>query len=204
MASIEERVSSVEHSVQQLAASVQELIEEMRRDREEMRRDREEMRRDREEMRRDREEMRRRWGEVVNRLGTLVEDVVAPNIPRIAREYFNCSDLDFFAIRVKRRPPSDKSRQREFDVIAAGDDLVFVVEAKSSPRTRDVDVFATFIRSGEFFEYFPEYRGRKIIPIFAAFYLDESLVNYLTKKGIYALAMGEETMTLLNADTLKR
>ncbi|RMF27986.1 MAG: hypothetical protein D6759_16665, partial [Chloroflexi bacterium] len=44
----------------------------------------------------------------------------------------------------------------------------------------------------------PEYRGKRIIPIFASLYMGEDVVNYLTRHRIYAMAMGEETMDLLN------
>jgi len=30
----------------------------------------------------------RKWGDLVNKMGTLVEDMVAPNIPGVAEEYF--------------------------------------------------------------------------------------------------------------------
>jgi len=40
----------------------------------------------REEAERDRKSMYRQWGELANRLGTLVEDIVAPNLPRVARD----------------------------------------------------------------------------------------------------------------------
>jgi len=42
------------------------------------------------EMREDRKRMNKQWGDLANRLGTLAEDIVAPNIPRIVRDYFGC------------------------------------------------------------------------------------------------------------------
>ncbi|NOZ24473.1 MAG: hypothetical protein GXO94_00010 [Nitrospirae bacterium] len=62
-------------------------------------------------------EQNRRRGEMANKTGTLVEDMVAPNIPRTAAEVFGCREMDFFAVRVEKR---DKKRNisREFDVIA--------------------------------------------------------------------------------------
>lgn len=47
--------------------------------------------------------MNRQWGDLANKMGTLVEDVVAPNIPRIAQNYFGCEDLDYFAVRVRKK-----------------------------------------------------------------------------------------------------
>ena len=50
----------------------------------------------------------------------------------------------------------------------------------------------------EFGEYFPQAIGKQLIPIFASLSLPDSIVNLLTKKRIYGLAMGEDTMELVN------
>ena len=156
-----------------------------------------------EEFRKSIRNMRREWGEIAKRMGTLVEDIVAPNIPHLAKKYFGCNEIDFFAVRVKRRNQVDKTKRREFDVIVVcEEDLVLLNETKSTVRIQDIDKFAEFIQSGEFFDYFPEYRGKKLIPIFSSLYISEDFVNYLTKQRIYALAMGEETMDFLNADKI--
>lgn len=50
----------------------------------------------------------KRWGELANRLGTVVEDIVAPNLPTIAQLYFGCKEIDFFGLRIKRLLLSDR------------------------------------------------------------------------------------------------
>ena len=51
--------------------------------------------------------MNQRWGNLVNKMGTLVEDIVAPSIRRLAREVFDCGDRQYFATRtVRRRSPA--------------------------------------------------------------------------------------------------
>ncbi len=147
--------------------------------------------------------MNRQWGDLANKMGTVVEDIVAPNIPRIAKEYFGCGQLDYIAIRVKKRNTVDKSKRREFDAIAVCDGVFILNETKSSPETRDVEKFAAFVNSSELFEYFPEYRGYKIYPIFSSLYLDESFITYLSTKGIYALTMNSDTMEIVNFNTIK-
>jgi len=42
----------------------------------------------------------------------------------------------------------------------------------------------------------------KLSEKFASLYMGEDIVNYLTKKKVYAMAMGEETMDLLNVKKL--
>ncbi|SLM30521.1 hypothetical protein MTBBW1_230005 [Desulfamplus magnetovallimortis] len=147
--------------------------------------------------------MNRQWGDLANKLGTVVEDIVAPNIPRIAEKYFGCKELDYIAIRVKKRSVADKSRRKEFDAIAACDNMFIVNETKSSPEIRDVDKFAKFVKSKELFDYFPEYKDYKTCPVFSSLYLDDAFVSYLSRKGIYALTMKSDTMELVNFESLK-
>ena len=144
----------------------------------------------------ERKEMNKRWGDLANKMGTLVEDIVAPNISGIAREYFGCKDLDFFGVRIRKKNTKDASKVREFDVIAVCDDKVIINETKSNPKIEYINEFINVLK--EIYDYFPEYRGKKIIPIFSSLYIPEDLVTYLTKNRIYAMAMKDDTMDLLN------
>jgi len=53
------------------------------------------------------------------------------------------------------------------------------------------------VKAGEFFSYFPEYKGMKLIPVFSSLYLSDSVVTYLSKNKIYAMAMKGDTMDIL-------
>lgn len=92
----------------------------------------------------------------------------------------------------------DRSKRREFDVIAVCQDVVILNETKEYVKIAYIDQFVQFLQSGEFYDYFPEYQGKTLIPVFSSLYLADDLVNYLTKHGIYALAMSEEAVDLLN------
>jgi hypothetical protein len=144
----------------------------------------------------DRQHWNKRWGELAQKMGTIAEDIVAPNLPRLARVHFGCQDLEDFMVRRKVKNKQDPSKRREFDVIAVCADKVLINETKSTPSVEAINDFINAL--AEVTAYFPEYQGKTIIPIFASLYLDDDLVNYLTKKRIYALAMGDETMELLN------
>ena len=144
----------------------------------------------------ERKEMNKRWGDLANKMGTLAEDIVAPNISGIAREYFGCKDLDFFGVRIRKKNTKDASKVREFDVIAVCDDKVIINETKSNPKIEYINEFINVLK--EIYDYFPEYRGKKVIPIFSSLYIPEDLVTYLTKNRIYAMAMKDDTMDLLN------
>jgi hypothetical protein len=148
------------------------------------------------EMRAFKDEMNKRWGDLANKMGTLAEDIVAPNISGIAREYFGCSDIKDFMVRRRKRNTKDASKVREFDVIAVCDDKVIINETKSNPKIEYINEFINVLK--EIYDYFPEYRGKKVIPIFSSLYIPEDLVTYLTKNRIYAMAMKDDTMDLLN------
>ncbi|MEX2443449.1 MAG: hypothetical protein WD492_07585 [Alkalispirochaeta sp.] len=145
--------------------------------------------------------MNQRWGEIANKMGTIVEDIVAPNIPRILREYFGVEDLAMLAQCVRRRHPEDRSRRREFDVIAVSDDSVFVNETKSTLRTQDIERFAHNYR--EVIEFFPEYADYAVVPIMSSLNISAEHLSALTTHGVYAMGMGDRTMDLLNVEAIR-
>ena len=174
------------------------LNREMRDFKDEMRDFKDEMRDFKDEMRADRKEMYRQWGDLANKMGTIVEDMVAPNVPGIARDLFEIKYLDFFAVRARKRKEENRSCQREFDVIAVSEDDFIVVEVKSNPRQSYIDAFLEILK--ELPDYFPESAGKRLIPIFASLYIPANILSYLTKNKIYAMAIKDDTMAILNFD----
>ncbi len=150
------------------------------------------------EMKEFKREINKKWGELANKMGTIVEDIVVPNIPYIAERYFNLKDCNILQIRALKRMPSDKSKQKEFDIIAVYDDTIIYNETKETPRLQYVKEFIGFLKSNEFYKYFPEYGDKKIIPVISSLYLPENVISYLSKNNIYAMAMKEDTMDILN------
>ena len=167
-------------------------------DREESAREREKSALDREESARLRREMNKRWGELANKMGTIVEDIIGPSLQRIARTELGCGEESFFAVRIPRTRSDDRSLRREFDAIYVGKHAVLLNETKSTPHPEDAQTFVKFLRSGEFALYFPEYAALPVIPVFSSLSIPATLVTYLTKNGIYAVAMGEEAAEVLN------
>jgi len=152
----------------------------------------------------DRKRMNKQWGELANRLGTIVEDIVAPNMEGIAANYFGCTELDSLMVRCRRRKPSDRTKIREFDVVAVCGDRIFFNETKSNARMDYAKEFIDFIASQEFFEFFPEYKGKELIPIFSSLYISDDVVQLLTQAGIYAMAMSDDSMDLLNFEEVSQ
>ena len=190
-------------AIDRLESIVERREHEGTRDREAAARDRESAARDREAAARERREMNKRWGELANKMGTVVEDIVAPSIRRLAREMFDCGELRQFWTRMSASRSDDPSRTREFDALYVGTRAVLLNETKSSPRASDARRFAAFLESGELARYFPQYRELPIVAAFSSLSIPDDLVTYLTRRGIYAIAMGDEAMQVLNLDAVR-
>ena len=147
--------------------------------------------------------MNRQWSELAAKMGTVVEDIVAPSVRRMAREIFDCGEQQLFICRIERVRSDDRSRRREFDALYVGDRAVLLNETRTTPWGSDVRRFVRLVRSGEFFLYFPEYRDLPIVPVFSSLGLPDDLVTQLTRNGVYALAMGDEAMQVLNLDAVR-
>lgn len=138
---------------------------------------------------------------IADRIGRFAEDIVAPNIPRIAEEAFGITDIELEAPRIKRRHSQNRGRLREFDIVLAGNRHLLVTSVKSTARERDVTEFVEALK--EVFDYFPEFRGYTLVPILASMALSADQVRRLTRLKIYAMALGQRTMELLNLEQVR-
>ncbi|MEJ5173670.1 MAG: hypothetical protein WHT47_08140, partial [Hydrogenothermaceae bacterium] len=81
---------------------------------------------------------------------------------------------------------------------------VFLIEVKSTPKIEYINEFKDK-KVERFKTLFTEYRDYKLVLIFASLRLEDDIVNYLTKNGIYAMAYREwEYMDILNFDKLNK
>jgi hypothetical protein len=161
----------------------------------EMREFKDEMRAFKDESRRERRQMNKQWGDLANRLGTLVEDIVAPNLPRIAAELFSCDQPDLFAVRVVRWLQGET---REYDAIVVCPEVVLVNETKS--RLLESHVGALLEKLADLPRLFPEYADRRAVGILASLYPEPSVIRRATRKGVLVMGMGDETMEVLNPE----
>ncbi len=157
-----------------------------------------EMREFKAEMREFKIEMNRKWGELANKMGTMAEDLVAPSIPRILREMVGCPGdrMESSAVRVRRVHPADRSREREFDVVAVCGEYVLIHETRSRLSPKHVEEFVEQLPQAR--EFFPEYADKKFIGAIASLYVDESVVRSGEKLGVIVLGFGEDVMEVLN------
>lgn len=211
MFAVEERVDRLEDLMAQLlettaqtSRELREFKEEMRASRErserEMREFTEEMREFKNETRQEQKNFRRQMGEHSRQIGRLVEDIVAPGVPRIFREITGLApeEIEFKAERVKRKAPNS----REFDVVIARGGYVLVNETKATLKPEYVNDFYQLMRD-QIRLYFPEYEACHFIGIVSSLYVDESVVRLSAKLGLYVLGFGEDLMDVLNPPDFK-
>ena len=153
------------------------------------------------EMRASKREMDKKWGDLANKMGTIIEDILAPNLRRLAIEHFRFETILDFMIRRSRRQPGHSEIESEFDTIVVGPEAVILGDAKSTPSLEYADEFAAKVRV--FFDFFPEHQGKRLIGIMGSWAMADTVVDRLTSHGLYAMRMGEDTMELANAAALE-
>ena len=195
MIHMEQRVSNMESTLAEVAhiqLQTEIALKENRLQMEQDARRREQDARRRED---DTRRMKKAWGDLANKMGTIVEDVVLPNIPRLAITEFGFSEVEDLMPRVQRTSRHGEKRWTEYDVVCAGPGKVVVVEVKSTPtldKIREVPE-----RLAAFFDFFPEYKGRELIGVFASWSIDPRLHAAIREAGLYGIAMGEDTMEVV-------
>ena len=202
MAEVAHAQMRTEMSLLALSKEMREFKEEMRTFKDEMREFKDEMRGFKDEMRgfkeeseRDRKRMNKAWGDLANKLGTTVEDIVAPNIPRIARDELGMEPPVDLLVRGHRVSRTGKKREKEYDIVCAGSGKVIVVEVKSTPDKGQIPYFVASL--DEFGDFYPEYGEYERIGFFASWSLPDSVCEALGEAGLYGLAMGDETMEIV-------
>ncbi len=197
MAAAIERIDSLEQTVQDFVRSVgaefRKLYNSQRQTEAELRLFKDEMRDFKDEARRQLREMNKKWRELSNKLGTLVEDLVAPSLPRIIEERLNEPAYDLM-VRLKRRLPDE--RVKEFDALVVIPDCVCLNSTKATLRTTDVDGFAADI--AEFRTFFPEHDTLPLAGILASLSVEKSVLTYAEKQGFLVLAVGDELTGIKN------
>ena len=154
----------------------------------------------------DREKSRRAWnktwGDLANQTRTVVEDVVAPNVRTVADTYFGQGELRHWGVRAHVPRLGDLGDMHEFDVIAFSRTHFFVNETKTTPRISDAEAFVAFLPHLP--EYFPGIERMELVPILSAFSIEDHIVTYLTRHGVYCMViMGADTMGLANFDEVR-
>ncbi|MHB1645183.1 MAG: hypothetical protein ACYCSW_01560 [bacterium] len=122
-----------------------------------------------EENRKENREMNKRWGKLSNKMGTIVEDIIYPAARPLISRYFNV-EINSIDISSNVSRMNDNRDREEFDIIASIPDKVFLIEVKSTMRDYYINEFKDKII--RFFNFFPEYRNKQLVPIMASLSMD--------------------------------
>ena len=201
---VEERVDRLETVLSQFIVQTNTVLTRFERGLEsfknEMRDFKDEMRDFKDEMRESKKsqenqilQMNKHWGDLANKWGTLVEDLVFPSFPEVIFKRFNEEIVDKMIRRVRKLPDG---RRKEFDLIAISTQHIFLNSTKSQLTSQYVDEFVEEI--GMFWEFFPQYRDKKLIGVMASPYIDESVLTYAERNGFLVLGIGMEILEIKN------
>ena len=194
---LEDMMADLTANVKQLSVETRAFQQEMRAFQQEMREFKDEMSEFKDEMRQESREMNRRWGDISNSLGMLVENMVAPSIPRVLREVLGCPDGGEQFLTVRFRSKLSDGRTREFDAIAGCGEYLLINETKSRLGPSDIDSFIEVLKIAR--DFLPEYAERKIVGALASLYVDPSLVAAGERRGLLMLGVTDEAMEVLNS-----
>jgi hypothetical protein len=163
----------------------------------EMRDFKDEMHEFKNEMRNFKKNIHKELGEIANRAGRLVEDIVAPGIPKIFRDItgLNEEQIEWNAVRFKKRQPAF----REFDAVIAGGGYILINETKSVLRPEIIKAFHALMKD-KIRDYFPDAGEQKFIGVVSSLYVDESIVSLCGNLGLYVLGFGDDLLDVLNAE----
>lgn len=137
------------------------------------------------ETRRDRQEMNRQWAHLAKKMGTLEEDLIAPAVRPSIAKYFAC-EITYTGIRIRKRVGGEDF---EVDMLAVSEGRVFMIEVKSTPKPEHVDEILQ--KAARLTEFFPEYNGLEVVPVFGSILFPENVIKYATKRKLYVMAYRE-------------
>lgn len=197
MAVLEERVDTLESILGQFIVhtdvSLRRLEKEMKEFKDEMKEFKNEMKEFKKQQDEEWRKWRKEWSNIAKKMGTIVEDLIAPALRPVLEKYFECS----VTMEGQRQFRRKNGQDYEIDAIAGCDDKIFMVEVRSTPRINYVDEIVE--KKEKFFEFFPEYKGKKLIVIFGGITFPDNVINHASKNNIYVMAWREwEYMDILN------
>lgn len=110
-------------------------------------------------------------------------------------------EITFRGVNMERKDTA-RDLRGEFDVVAASESYVFLIETKSRPQRIHLEEF-TEKKIPRFRELFPEFAALEMIPVFASLRFKDEFLSWATEAGIYLMAYREwDYMDILNFEAL--
>ncbi|MBF0416518.1 MAG: DUF3782 domain-containing protein [Magnetococcales bacterium] len=140
-------------------------------------------------------EVSKQIGQLGGRLGEFVEGLVAP----ACKTLFAQRGIPVHKVsrRIEADLPGD--RHMEIDLFVVNTDTVSLVEVKSKLAIEDVREH--MVRMSEFKEFFPEYADKKAIGAVAGMVVEEHVVRFAIKNGLFVLVQAGDSVRLANDES---
>ena len=195
MTTLEEMMVRLTRNVERTSENLDRLSEEWRAEQRQWNKQWEELR---EERKAEKKEWNKQWGKLSNKWGTMVEDLVAPSLPRLLRDVAPCPPDDEAKVQIRayRDHPTEKGKRFEMDGVVKCGEYALFCECKSTLKSADITKLISKLAQAR--DYFPEYAHHHLLGGVAALHIEPSLVQYASDKGIFAFAVGEELMDVQN------
>ncbi|HOV15800.1 MAG TPA: hypothetical protein PK771_16035, partial [Spirochaetota bacterium] len=162
-------VTKSERKHEEFKKEMLEFKVEMKEFKDEMKEFKNEMLEFKDEMKEFKKDSNKKWGDLSRSLGMIAENIVIPNLEYIAKKYFNLNDYIYFVERIKRNyKKNGEFIQKEFDGIIFYEDAILINETKTFIKMDYVADFVDFVKSNEIFDFFPEAKNKRVIPIFSS------------------------------------
>ncbi|MBF0107581.1 MAG: hypothetical protein HQL76_00185 [Magnetococcales bacterium] len=131
-------------------------------------------------------------GKLGGRMGEFVEGLVAP----ACKTLFVQRGIPAHKVsrRMEAELPGD--RRMEIDLFVVNTNATILVEVKSKLTVEDVRDHLSRLEA--FKEFFPEYADKRTMGAVAAMVIEEKVVNFAIKKGLFVLMQTGETIHLAN------
>lgn len=134
-------------------------------------------------------------GRLGGRLGEFVEGLVAPACETLFAE----RGIPIHIVSPNVKAKLDGGRHMEIDLLVVNTGTVSLVEVKSKLTVEDVRDHIKQME--EFKEFFPEYADKKAIGTVAGMVVDESVVRFAIKRGLFVMVQSGETVRIANNET---
>ncbi|MBF0147963.1 MAG: DUF3782 domain-containing protein [Magnetococcales bacterium] len=137
-------------------------------------------------------EVSKQIGHLGGRLGEFVEGLVAP----ACKTLFAQRGIPVHKVsrRMEAELPGD--RHMEIDLFVVNTDATVLVEVKSKLTLEDVRDHMTRLEA--FKEFFPEYADKRTMGAVAAMVVEDQVIRFAIKNGLFVIMQAGETLRLAN------
>ena len=135
-------------------------------------------------------------GGLSGKWGKFVEGIVAPGAVRMFKE--RGIKVEKISRRVERLKNGEKM---EIDLLIENQKYVLVIEIKSTLNVEEINLHLKDLQ--KFKEFFPEFKGRKVIGAMAGIVIEHGADRYAYRKGLFVIGQTGETVNILNDEKFK-